>query len=827
MKKLTIAATVLFAFLLLSGTGMAGINDGLIAYYPFNGNADDASGNGHTGTVHGATLTEDRNGQTNSAYSFDGVDDMIVIQENGAFNVGNALTVSLWIRFLSDPPCGHPTSFVSKSSVYPYGSNTGFIFPYIAWGSCDAFGLIVNTAGSYSWDFRRSYSYTSIAGPEQWHFYTGTFDGGSRKVYIDGVLVSTDYQSGRILSNSNNLVIGNQYGTGEWAHAEMDDVRIYNRALSQSEIQQLFGAQLSDPIAYNPENGHWYMAVQSAGNWDSAEAAVATMSYAGLPGYLATITSVEENAFIARKLPSSVSNRYWLGGYQDRNAPDYREPDKGWRWVTGEPWSYLNWTAGEPNNQGVEDFLLFSTDGSWNDGKWYDYERPGFLVEFGEGACMTPPAGMIGWWPGDGNAYDLAGSNHGTIENGTSFVGGKVKQAFSFDHLQHQYVSIPHSAALDLSNALTIDAWVMKKGDCEPLNCWLVAKGNSDFSYDTQNGRYGIFISDASYWSPERNNRVGLSFNTGSWEDVVMGTTLIRNDVWYHVAGTWDGSTAKVYVNGKLENSVPKTGTILPTTGRGSLSIGAQIFGDWYLPYGEPFNGLIDEVEIYNKALSANEIRALYLSGAAGKCKPVNRAPVANAGPDQTVEVTSCEGASVTLNGSASSDPDNDALTYTWAENGATIATSVSPAVTLSAGRHSITLTVDDGKGRTATDEVMIVVADTTAPTLALSISPNALWPPNHKLTAVLPTVSATDACQASLVVERLSVMSNEPDNGTDDGDTANDIVINGDGTISLRAERSGSGSGRTYTITYRAADRSGNSTTASATVSVPRDKGK
>ena len=204
---------------------------------------------------------------------------------------------------------------------------------------------------------------------------------------------------------------------------------------------------------------------------------------------------------------------------------------------------------------------------------------------------------------------------------------------------------------------------------------------------------------------------------------------------------------------------------------------------------------------------------------------PGNNVPVANAGPDQTVEMTSCAGAGVALNGSASSDPDADPLTYTWTENGVTIATGMDPSVTLAYGTHTITLTVDDGKGGTATDDVVISIVDTTAPLLNVTVSPDTLWTPNHQYVTVTPATTVTDACVATTTVNLLSVTSNEPDNGLGDGDTPNDIVINENGTISLRAERSGTGGGRVYTITYQATDAAGNTSTATATVTVPHNQ--
>jgi len=93
-------------------------------------------------------------------------------------------------------------------------------------------------------------------------------------------------------------------------------------------------------------NGHWYEYVPKAGlNWDHAREAAAASTWQGKQGYLATITSADENAWIAQSvlLPAMGYVRLWLGGYQDRATSDYAEPAGGWRWVTGEAWSYTNW----------------------------------------------------------------------------------------------------------------------------------------------------------------------------------------------------------------------------------------------------------------------------------------------------------------------------------------------------------------------------------------------------------------------------------------------------------------------------------------------------
>jgi predicted extracellular nuclease len=118
-------------------------------------------------------------------------------------------------------------------------------------------------------------------------------------------------------------------------------------------------------------------------------------------------------------------------------------------------------------------------------------------------------------------------------------------------------------------------------------------------------------------------------------------------------------------------------------------------------------------------------------------------------------------------------------------------------------------------------------VCDEIAPGLSVSVSPDTLWPPDHRYVDVEATVAASDDFDSSPTVTLVSVTSNEPDNSADDGNTVNDIEIGDDTTFRLRAERSGTGSGRVYTVTYRATDDCGNATTASATVSVPLEGAK
>jgi hypothetical protein len=120
---------------------------------------------------------------------------------------------------------------------------------------------------------------------------------------------------------------------------------------------------------------------------------------------------------------------------------------------------------------------------------------------------------------------------------------------------------------------------------------------------------------------------------------------------------------------------------------------------------------------------------------------------------------------------------------------------------------------------------------DVTPPSLTISLTPESLWPANHQLAAVNANVLVSDDTDPHPTVTLVSVTSSEPDDGLGDGDTANDIQGAAPGTddreFLLRAERSGKGGGRTYTVTYQARDAAGNTTTVSTQVSVPHDKSK
>jgi hypothetical protein len=194
----------------------------------------------------------------------------------------------------------------------------------------------------------------------------------------------------------------------------------------------------------------------------------------------------------------------------------------------------------------------------------------------------------------------------------------------------------------------------------------------------------------------------------------------------------------------------------------------------------------------------------------------VNRPPVAVC-RDITVNADDfCQGDGSVDGGSH--DPDNG-----------DVATMVGdPAGPYDLGSTVVTLTITDSFGLSDSCTGEVTVKDATPPDIgSLSVSPDVLWPPDHKMVPVAVSISVSDNCDEAPACRITSVSSNEPGNALGDGNTAPDWEITGGMSVNLRSERSGKGNGRTYTITVECTDASGNSSTGETVVFVPHDRSK
>jgi autotransporter-associated beta strand protein len=228
-------------------------------------------------------------------------------------------------------------------------------------------------------------------------------------------------------------------------------------------------------------------------------------------------------------------------------------------------------------------------------------------------ASPVPP-GLIAWWPGEGNADDLAGTNNGALLGGANAtMPGKVGQAFSFDGT-NSFVEIPDSPQLKPTN-LTIEAWVFvsaldsaSAGASPPGQQYIVFQQNSCSNISECYSLGKTRTGDGDAFSFIVSSASGDSLS-------LLSTTLVTTGVWYHVAGVCGSNFTQLYVNGQLES---QTDLNFPLDyGTNALYFGSSGQSDW----DHRFAGLLDEVSLYNRALSADEIDLIYAAGAAGKCR--------------------------------------------------------------------------------------------------------------------------------------------------------------------------------------------------------------
>ncbi len=238
MKSLFTSILLIFSAITFAQIPSYVPSNGLVGWWPFNGNANDESGNGNNGTVNGATLTADRFGVADKAYSFDGVDDYLS-GSLGNITSANVITVSAWMKYNGNAG-GQPYDLYFQ--LGQYGSHT------LAY----AYNYNSNLLDLHSNCF--SNPYYNINLNNDWHNVIVIDSFTITKVYVDAVLV-TSFNSGsnqECFLGSNFFLIGggadNQYVTGD-----LDDIGIWNRALTACEIHDLYTSQLGSSNTYSSE----------------------------------------------------------------------------------------------------------------------------------------------------------------------------------------------------------------------------------------------------------------------------------------------------------------------------------------------------------------------------------------------------------------------------------------------------------------------------------------------------------------------------------------------------------------------------------------------
>jgi len=551
-----------------------GLNFGLVAWYPFDGNASDISGNGNHGTVNGASLDTDRHGMTGQAYSFDGVNDFIEVQNSNELKFLDQYSILVWVK---------APNFQRRYN-HIITKMAGSISSFEIYGGYQSGGTGLTLVHNRSLASNHM-QYSSSLPDNAWHHFGLTYANGILKRFDDGVSSASYTGWPKVEPQESSLYIGRgtistSAGT-EFMQGYIDDVRIYNRALSTSEVAALYQLENTPP--------------------DLNATVTGTVQYNGMipgPAYVwaldANGTKVEEqiladgNGSYSLSVPKGAGYDFkvFIDGTGDGNPQAYEV----WKHI-GDWNSSLggfNLTHVDGNLSGIN-FNLFDSDYD-SDGftNWQEYQAGTNQND----ANSTPGLnfGLVAWYPFDGNASDMSGNgNHGTVNGATLDTDrhGQTGMAYDFDGVNDKI--IVNGSWPSGNSSRSVSVW-----------------------YKAPSHKGNIFTFGDGLLQKARFS-VGLNFNNihGSLGFIGQGSDQMFSvnglyDSWNMILITYNGLLGNLYFNGNILSE--SFNYILETNGSMPLVIGSNSLNR----DDEFFSGCIDDVRIYNRALSSSEVFALY-----------------------------------------------------------------------------------------------------------------------------------------------------------------------------------------------------------------------
>lgn len=228
--------------------------------------------------------------------------------------------------------------------------------------------------------------------------------------------------------------------------------------------------------------------------------------------------------------------------------------------------------------------------------------------------CTGKPSNMVSWWPGDGDAVDVQSGHNGTLQHGASFSSGKVGQAFAFDGVDDYVGNIGEHATYSFiqnTGIFTVMAWV-RVNDPDALKDEAIAANTP-----TTIERGHFFMWEGSGAQQRLRMVIVKGISGVPVIDSVSPDSVISDSAWHHVAAVGDGTEIVFYIDG-----VAYAGT--DSMGSKSTGDSTRVLGIGHCPHTTPlcqFDGNVDELQIYDRALAASEVEAVFDAGRGGICR--------------------------------------------------------------------------------------------------------------------------------------------------------------------------------------------------------------
>ncbi len=640
-------------FLLLTSFGILALvstnGQTPVASYSFSGNANDQSVNKNHATVHGAHLTKDRFGWANSAYSFDGKQSFIQAPNKAVLN-SPYTTVSFWM---------YVTALPGQGEVYPLSFG----------GWQERWKISLPSHGKLVWTTNNSSGISDMDAGEanalkagEWKHLVFVHDGTKDLIYINGVKVAEKNVSGTLNSTTRPLGMGyNPVDGGNFLNGILDEVMIYDIALGANQIADLYTAQNTPPavaqgkVASYLFKGNTQDATSYANHAVGTDVKTATdrfgyghsaFEFNGTSSKVVAPNSSHLNSdfttisFWVRPLTFPASGEVYLltsGGWQERwkiSLPSHGKPVFTTKsdgkccsdMDSGTPLTLGAWTQVVMVHDGTKNIIYFNgakvaeknvagkldstkhpfgigfnaVDGGnffrgfIDDVEIYNYAMTGQQIADAYTAHSTFPGtatDLVAEYKFAGNAEDATQfKNHGTVSGATLTTDrhGYASNAYKFSGAQS--VSAANSVRMN-SDYATISFWVRPDEFPGTGEVFLLSNGGWQ-------DRWKVSL-------PSHGKPVFTTKSDGKCcSDMDSGTPLTIG-TWTHVVMVHDGAKNIIYFNGVKMSEKDVAGKLDKTT---------RPFGIGFDPIGNSgfFKGSIDEVQIYNKALTAAEIAALY-----------------------------------------------------------------------------------------------------------------------------------------------------------------------------------------------------------------------
>lgn len=606
--------------------------NGLVGYWPFCGNANDESGNGNNGIVYpNTTLTTDRNNIAASAYLFDNSTQSGIQTSNPLTYTLNGISGSVWFNsnvFLSSTS-GH-RMFISGTNNIP------FQFAYNN-GGVDL--EVYDQNGSLT-----VYTWPAIFLANTWHHVVFSLNtNNSIIVSVDGQMHIVGTAPSSLRTATNSTFIFGLSSSAFWPtpfSGKLDDIAIYNRALTQQEITALYTGNSS--------------------------------------------TCVTPNALI-----SSNGTNIPTGGLQ--LTANY-DSSYSYQWLR-------NNVAISGANSNVYNA---STTGSYSViesiGNCVDTSNTITLTISNNSSCLpsyVPTNGLVGYWPFCGNANDESGNDkHGTVMGATLTIdrNGVSNSAYSFNGTS-DYISIPDSFLISKIFTISFYAYSTGIGQRNILSDGSSSYSGSDFLLAFNGEQLRIRADKNAPLNYENNSPTNL-----------QNLQLTNN--WVYVTWVMDTLNSKIFLNGALQATINVVGSNVNFHNLRSIFGAREVWGN----PDNFFQGKLDDIAMWNRVLSAQEIASLYTNSTA-PCNP----PIVNI--TAIGDTIFCDGSSVVLSANIDST-----FTYQWKNNTTNILGATTHLFTaISTG--SYTVLVSDSNGCVALSNTINVTVN-NLPTVTLTSLP-------------------------------------------------------------------------------------------------------